>query len=366
MILFIILPKKEFSSSEKRYLEGFPTLNTETFFNGEFSDDFEVFLSDHTAFRNFWVGLNSYYNLALGNNCSTGIYHCKNGYLINDPPKTNRLDVNVEVISEFAEKTNIPTTVLAAPSTGYIVSDVLPKNHLKYNDDQLFYEMEVALSGSGVNFVNVINSFKTEYNNGTQLYYKTDHHWTSAGAYTAYCALGDYLDYTPHDKSEYHITSYDGFYGTTYSSSGFWLTKPDKIEIWDNKANDDNINVKITDGSDVIHSKDMFFYDNLEQNDKYPVFLDGNHPLTEIENTAVDANDVAKKDSKSKLLIIKDSFAHSLTPFLADHFNEIIMIDLRYYKSNVSDLIKSEDFDQILVLYSIENLATDTDLVWLE
>ncbi|MBR2715316.1 MAG: hypothetical protein IKB73_03815, partial [Ruminococcus sp.] len=97
-ILFFALPKKEYSSSEKRYLAESPTLSTDSFFSGDFGEDFEVYLSDHTPFRHFWVGLNSYYNLSLGNPLSNGIYHCKNGYLVNDPPVTDMLYKNIETI----------------------------------------------------------------------------------------------------------------------------------------------------------------------------------------------------------------------------------------------------------------------------
>ena len=101
----------------------------------------------------------------------------------------------------------------------------------------------------------------------------------------------------------------------------------------------------------------MFFYSYLDEDDKYPVYLDGNHPYTVIKN--------ASADSDKKLMVIKDSFAHSLVPYLADHYSEIVMVDLRYYTDPVSEIIKSEKIDEVLVLYSIDNLATDTGVAWI-
>ncbi len=356
-ILFFALPKKEYSSSEKRYLADFPTLTVDTFFSGDFGEEFEKYLSDHTPGRNFWVGLNSYYNLALGNPLSNGIYHCDDGYLINDPPRTDRLDVNIDVISEFADKSGLPATMILAPSTGYITSDVLPNNHIIYNDDELFADVKDTLNESSVNFVDVREDFKSAYANGTQVYYKTDHHWTSEGAYLAYCALAKELGFTANARDMYKITSYSGFYGTTYSSSGYWYTKPDNIEIWD--CINHSSEVSITDNGETKFYKSMFFLDNLEDDDKYPVYLDGNHPYTVIKNGSM-------KSEGEKLLVIKDSFAHSLVPFLADHYEEIVMIDMRYYKQSVSELIESGDFDRLLFVYSIDNLGSDTDIAWLE
>ena len=353
LVLFLILPKKEYSSSEKRYLQQAPAFSFQSLMSGEFGESFEKFLSDQTAGRNFWVGLASYYNLAIGNNGSNGVYNSSEDYLVNDPEKMTGLLRNVGFIDEFAQNNNVKTTVLVAPSTGYICSDILPWNHMNYHDDEMFAQIKDALPSA--EFVDVRDTFKDEYAAGNQIYYKTDHHWTAYGAYTAYRELGSALGYTPHEKSDYEITAYPDFYGTTYSSSGYWLTPSEDIEVWDNKQN--NVKVTITDGGEIIEQDDMFFYSHLDEDDKYPVYLDGNHPYTVIKN--------ASADSDKKLMVIKDSFAHSLVPFLADHYSEIVMIDLRYYTDPVSEVIKSEKIDEVLVLYSIDNLATDTGIAWI-
>lgn len=353
LALFLLLPKKEYSSSEKRYLQQAPAFSFKSLMSGEFGDSFEKYLSDQTAGRNFWVGLASYYNLAIGNNGSNGVYNSSDAYLVNDPEKMTGLMRNVGFIDEFAQNNSVKTTVLVAPSTGYICSDILPWNHLNYHDDEMFAQIKDALPSA--DFVDVRDAFKEEYATGNQIYYKTDHHWTSYGAYTAYRELGAALGYTPHEKGDYEVTAYPGFYGTTYSSSGFWLTPSEDIEVWDNKQN--NVRVTITDGDETIEQDDMFFYSHLDEDDKYPVYLDGNHPYTVIKNPSA--------DSDKKLMVIKDSFAHSLVPFLADHYSEIVMIDLRYYTDPVSEIIKSEQIDEVLVLYSIDNLATDTGIAWI-
>lgn len=356
MVLFFVLPKKEYSSSEKRYLEQAPEFSFQSLLSGKFGDDFEKFLSDQTPGRNFWVGLSAYYNYAIGNNGSTGIYLGKDGYLVNDPENMSELSRNIGFINEFAAKCPVDTTVLIAPSTGYICDDILPDVHKQYRDDEHFENMMAQLDSA--RFIDVREAFKKEYADGNQIYYKTDHHWTAYGAYTAYRELGSVLGYTPHAKEDYTVTAYPDFYGTTYSSSGFWLTKPDTVEVWDNPENDNTVITTITDNGNVTEQKDMFYLNHLEDDDKYPIYLDGNHPYTVIRNSAA--------SSDEKLLVIKDSFAHSMVPYLADHYSEIIMVDLRYYSEPVSRLIEKEGIDRVLVVYSIDNLATDTNLGWLE
>lgn len=356
---FLFSPKTDYSSSEKRYLQKFPDANVEKVLSGEFGSEFETFFADQFPQRNTWVGLNAYTTLAEGNNGASGVYNCKNGYLINKPVSTdNNLDKNVGAVVDFAKTIDAPTTVMLVPSTGYIADDVLPTFHDKYNDDEDISRISSTLSKEKIGFVDLRERFKSEYKNGSQLYYKTDHHWTTKGAYTGYQELCKALGITPIDDSTLKKDSYPDFYGTTYSSSGFWLTPPDNIEIWSNPKNSDkNISVKITEGANVKTSGSMYFTDHLKEDDKYPVFIDGNHALTEITNTNA---------KNGTILLIKDSFSHSLAPFLAENYSKVVLVDLRYYKESVSQLVSTYNPEQVVVLYGIDNLATDTDIVWLK
>lgn len=356
---FIFSPKPDYSSSEKRYLKKFPEVTAEKLLSGDFGSEFETFFADRFPQRNTWVGLNAYTALAEGNNGASGVYNCKNGYLINKPVSTeNNLDKNIGAVADFAKSIDTPTTVMLVPSTGYIVDDVLPTFHDKYNDDEDISKISSTLSKDKIGFVDLRERFKSEYKNGSQIYYKTDHHWTTKGAYTGYQELCKVLGITPIDDSTLKKDSYPDFYGTTYSSSGFWLTPPDNIEIWNNPKNSDrNISVKITEGANIKTSGSMYFTDHLKEDDKYPVFIDGNHALTEITNTNA---------KNGTILLIKDSFSHSLAPFLAENYSKVVLVDLRYYKESVSDLVTAYNPEQVVVLYGIDNLATDTDIVWLK
>lgn len=356
LILFIILPKKEYSSSEKRYLQEAPEFNASSLFTSDkknsFQTKFEKYIEDHTAGRNFWVGFSAYYNLALGNNGEKGVYKGADDYLINDPEAKDMLARNSGFMEEFAQQINVPVTVAVAPSTGWLCPDKLPRFHYTYLDDERFAALEDTFDKA--EFIDLRDGLKEAYTQGHQVFYRTDHHWTAYGAYTAYRALSKTLGYTPHEPTDYSVDTYEGFYGTTYSTSGFWLTPPDSIEVWDNKLNDGDIKVSITDGENTVEQDDMFFYDHLDEDDKYPVYLDGNHPYTVIKNTKL-------KDGK-KLMVIKDSFAHSMVPFLADHYSEIIMVDLRYYSYPLSEVISREGVDRVLMLYSLDNLTSDDNI----
>ncbi len=348
LLLFLIFPKGHYSSNEKRYLNAFPQLTLKTVFDGSFGKEFEAYLSDQAPYRELWVGLNGYYNLYSGRNGVSGVYSCDDNYLINVPINTNDgLTHNIKVLADFAESTGISTTLLAAPTTGYIMEDLLPLNHLPYMDDENF--KSIYTNKGDMQLIDIRSTFKLSLQQGNQLYYKTDHHWTTLGAYTAYTKYCDALGLIPTPQDSFNINTYNNFYGTTYSKSALWLNPPDTIDVWTNKSNK-NIRVKIIEADKTKAYNNMFFTNRLNDDDKYPVFLDGNHSVVKIINP---------QSQGGRLLVIKDSYAHCFVPFLSEHYSEIIMVDLRYYNQPVSQMLLSEGIDSVLVLYSVDSLATD-------
>lgn len=132
--------------------------------SGDFGSEFETFFADRFPQRNTWVGLNAYTALAEGNNGASGVYNCKNGYLINKPVSTeNNLNKNIGAVADFAKSIDTPTTVMLVPSTGYIVDDVLPTFHDKYNDDEDISKISSTLSKDKIGFVDLRERFKSEY-----------------------------------------------------------------------------------------------------------------------------------------------------------------------------------------------------------
>lgn len=360
-VMFFALPKKDFSDTEKRYLADTPDFSIENLFSGKLIKEIDGdssagtngYVADHFPMRSFFVGLNSYYNLSFSNTANSDYYFGKDGFIITKPYSDTRLDTNIKVINSFSEDINV--TLGVVPSAGYVLEDKLPLNHISYKDGEVYEKLRSELSEK-VNYCDLEALMQEYYQNTDAPYYKTDHHWTTPAAYAAYKELSAFLSYTPTAEAEFEKSAYEGFYGTTYSSSGYFLSDPDTLEVWENKSQSD-ITVEIYEGESVKEYSSMFFESHLSEPDMYPVFLDGNHSLVKIKNPEAKGG---------KLLVIKDSYAHALTPFLADNFSEIVMIDMRYFKENVTELCESEGITDALVLYSISNFCTDTGLAFLE
>ena len=350
---FLFAPKKEFSENEKRILSKAPEASFENLANGKLTKDFETYVSDHFPLRDFFVGVQSYFDLLCGRNGAAEVYYCKDGYLISVPADVSveTTESNVKAFKTFAEKNKLDATMIVVPSAGYVMEEVLPSNHKNFIDDEI---IDTAKENCGeIEFIDLRESFKNAKND-VQLYYKTDHHLTSAGACEMYKALAESKGFST--SAEYDIETVEGFYGTAYSKGGYWLSDPDNIELWHNKSL--NVKVEIIEtGKETVTSNSVFFKNQLENADKYPVFLDGNHSLVKITNP----------DAKGgKLLIVKDSFAHCFTGFLAEQYSEIYMVDMRYYRTPVSELVAENNITEVLYLYGTDNLGTDTNSVWLQ
>ncbi len=358
--LFLILPKAEYSSSEKRYLAKAPEVSFENFFEGKLTNALEGgenggYIPDHFPFRTFFVGVNAYWNLLTGSTASNGYYYGDDGYIITKPADSNRAEKNLELINRFSASFD-EVGLMVVPSAGYMLDSKLPKVHADYPDEQV-YESIIANKADNIRFYNLCEDFGDHVVSDEQIYYKTDHHWTSLGAFTAYGRFCEDkgIEYTAKDK--FTVSTFENFYGTTYSSSGYFLRDPDTLEIWENKEISDSIKVTITEGTQTETFDSMYFEEHLSEDDMYPVFLDGNHALVTVENS--------KAKSEDTILLIKDSFAHCTAPFFAENYSKVIMVDLRYYKLPVSELVKSEGVDEILFLYGMNNFCTDTNLAYL-
>ena len=350
-VLYIFLPVKEYSETEKRYLSQFPELSFQNVKDGSFEQGFEKFLADQTPFRSFFVSVNSYYELLKGNNGSAGVYLGKNGWLIEMPvERNNSFDRNLKRINDFAKTVNVPVYLLTVPSKGSIYSEYLPKNSLKYYD--IDFINSIDNKALDITNINIISDFVNNKNN-TLLFYKTDHHWTTEGAFIAYRSICRSMNLIAADEKDFNKETVKNFYGTSYSTSCYTLTKPDSMTLMRSKKTNGKARVIIEDGSKPEEYDNMFFEEALETEDKYVVFLNGNHGLERI----ITGNE------SGKLLLIKDSFAHCVTPFLAENFSEIVMIDLRYYKKPVNSLIDIEKPSQILFLYGTDTFAESKDII---
>ena len=224
-VLLFALPDKDYSPNEKRYLASAPEVTVEGILSGKTQEDLEKYTADQIPGRDFYVGVNAYWNLATGRNAAQDIYYCDGGYLINAPKAMNEtvFTNNLTKFDQFAAQLGVPADLIMVPSTGYLMEEVLPTFHGAYDDDQLYDLASQQLQT--VRLIDVREDLKEGKETG-QICYRTDHHLTSYGNYLLYRSyqIAQGAPYLSRDA--YEVASYDGFYGTTWSGSGYWGVAP--------------------------------------------------------------------------------------------------------------------------------------------
>ncbi|MBR2387563.1 MAG: hypothetical protein IKB02_02200 [Clostridia bacterium] len=349
MFSLLFSKEKSFSEKENRVLKTRPSVKIDRILDGRFFSEFSKYCADQFPLREFFTGISSFIDLSLGRIEANGIIVINNKVLIprNDYSNNQILHDNLKAIATFIEsnKSNgLPSYIVVAPRSLDVNKEKLP---ICFSNDYGTAEYDALYNT--IKKQNLIDTLPCLTKNVKEKnFYNTDHHWTTHGAYIAYLEITNRLGIEPYpiDFFNVDIVSTD-FLGTSFSRSGLYsFDDKDTIVLYRYK-NDDKI-IITRNGKE----RPLYDFSALEHSDKYRIFLGGNTDILEIRN----------QEAKPKLLIIKDSFANSVIPFLTLHF-DIDVIDLRYYKNSLSSYISSNDFEAVLLLFGIDTLATETSCI---
>ena len=348
-ILNLVLPDKEMSEVENRTLQQFPKFTFENFVFGSFTTDFEKYANDQFVMRDGWITVKAATELAVGKKENNGVYYCEGDTLIErfEAPDDDSLLQKAGYVNALAEKLDIPVYFAIIPGAAEIWNDKLPANAPCDSQKELIDLVYSAVPDAvTVDMYGALNPHADEY-----IFYRTDHHWTSLGAYYGYTALMQAMGMEANGLDHYDVkTVSDAFLGTVYSTSGFTWVMPDSIQAFVNTYD----GLSITNYPQGMPIEGVLYDESyLDKKDKYSMFFGGITPLIEIDTG---------NEGLPSLLIVRDSYMDSLTPFLLEHFSEIDIIDLRYNNANLSQYIEEHEIDSVLVCYSAYNFSIDTNL----
>lgn len=341
---------KEYSSEENRQLAQMPAISWESVKSGKFMSDFEDYISDQFFMRNQWISLKLTEDRVLGKKESNGVYLGKKGYLMEvlGEPDWENTEKNAKSIAEFASRhSDIPVYVGIVPNAAYILKDKVPAN-APVRDQQADIQKVYKLCGSQVNDIDLVRTMQDHADEA--VYYKTDHHWTSLGAYYGFLQIARKMNISD-PETEYNIyTVADDFQGTMASKSGYHGSR-DKIEIYEAKNKNPEYVVSYTEEGE----KSASVYDSkkLNEKDKYTVFLGGNHARVDISTTVKDGG---------HLLLLKDSYANCMVQFLLPYYQDIIMIDPRYFYNDIDKIIEDYGITDVLFLYNASTFLADNSI----
>ena len=358
MVLLLGLAGKEalshqriYSPVEKRELQTRPEISITKVLDGRFQKKYESYLRDQFPGRDHWVSFQTDMELFMGKNEIHNVYIGKNHYLLEhytekefDPQQISK---NLQALEKFVGKTkqNADVHVMMVPTKSWILREKLPAFAPHYKEQRFYDALQQKLEKEDVliSVEPVLDAHKEE-----EIYYRTDHHWTTLGAWYAYeqytKAVGGDLQ-RAQGKKKFRCISKD-FYGTTYAKINY-ARQADKIEIYEPA---DKLRVVYNMGEKK--TKTLYDFSFLKTADQYSVFTGGNQAVLEITGGI--------KNGKT-LLLIKDSFANSILPFLAEDYEKLVVVDLRQLNVSGDRLLEMFSPTDILILYNSAQFAQDKE-----
>lgn len=358
MVLLLGLAGKEalshqrtYSPVEKRELQTRPEISITKVLDGRFQKKYESYLRDQFPGRDHWVSFQTDMELFMGKNEIHNVYIGKNHYLLEhytekefDPQQISK---NLQTLEKFVGKAkqNADVHVMMVPTKSWILREKLPAFAPHYKEQKFYDALQQKLEKEDVliSVEPVLDAHKEE-----EIYYRTDHHWTTLGAWYAYeqytKAVGGDLQ-RAQGKKKFRCISKD-FYGTTYAKINY-ARQADKIEIYEPA---DKLRVVYNMGEKK--TKTLYDVSFLKTADQYSVFTGGNQAVLEITGGI--------KNGKT-LLLIKDSFANSILPFLAEDYEKLVVVDLRQLNVSGDRLLEMFSPTDILILYNSAQFAQDKE-----
>ena len=339
----LLLPDRYYSEREKRTLTQKPKFTVANFISGEFSGELEKYLTDQVPLRDGWVTMKTYMELAVGKRESGGVYICKDKYLMDKFTSYSKKQLNSNAVAllklqKALTDEGIPMNTILVPVAAQILTDKLPADAPVVN----YAAILQVLTDAGVSIVDVADTLSAH--SGENIYYRTDHHWTSLGAYYAYCA---WRSIEPNADEWTQEVLCDNFHGTTWNKVPLPTVPAEEITACYKLP---NRHVSYNGGqyeTDSIYERKY-----LDGSDQYAVFLNSNQAQTVIEGGG----------KSGKLLLIKDSYGNTFSQFPVEDYAEVHVLDLRFFKGDVVEYAKENSITDTLVLYGTQNFVKDTNV----
>ena len=348
-LLELIPLEQDFSQKENRPLATRPKFSLEQAADGSFMEKYEAFRTDQFLGRNLWVSHKNRMDLLIGKRESNGVFKGKDHYLLEAIAEADqeKLEANLEAIGDFRAKyEKVPVYLALAPNAANILSDKLPRFAVTKDQEGMFRSISQEL-GEGVAWVDLSKTLAAHKKE--EIYYRTDSHWTTLGAYYASQQLAEsmQLDGTKTPKWEKYVVT-NIFTGDLSLKSGYQTGYQESIYIYTAKNEKEMPQIVV----DAKEGKTSTLYDRtkLKEMDAYGLFLGGSKGMVNIRTTA---------DTTDRLLLVKDSYANCLIPFLVPYFREIIVIDPEFYEGNLNDIMEENKISRVLFLYSGNTFVQD-------
>lgn len=259
-------------------------------------------------------------------------------------------DYYADVLNKYSEAlgSGVQIYSMIPPTNGEFLQLKKYKGITDSQNDALDYlESKLDDSISTVDVFAALNKHKDEY-----IYFRTDHHWTALGAYYGYNAFMEAKGESPLSLEQFEKIDLGDFLGSSYTKT---LDKsleenPDNIIAYKPLTKHEFTTYKGNEGTpaDII---DLKYADDISK--KYLTFISSGGATWSKVKTDI-------KNGK-KIMVVKDSFGNMLVPFLVSHYEEIYVVDSRFYNKSltgksIEEFVNDNGINEVLFCIYMEDV----------
>ncbi len=179
------------------------------------------------------------------------------------------------------------------------------------------------------------------YHTSEDIYFRTDHHWTPLGAYYAAQEFAKAADLDFKDISTYKKNTIEGFVGTMYAFTEDPNINNDPEDFtYYTPSNLEDCVTEHYDQDFTDMSEWGFFCDVGDpQHNAYLTFMGGDEQIVKVKTNVKNGR---------KLAVVKDSYGNAIPGYLFGSYEEIYVIDMRYFDLNLVDFVKEQGVTDLL------------------
>jgi len=380
-IASLAMKKKSISEMENRKLASFPKFSDSVLWKGKYFKDIQAWYADNFPLRDKWVSFATSFKSKLGFQSSE----------IKMYDETNDADAHEKTIDTTKEKIQsgplpddgatgqVKKKVFVfknrafemfggGPAMGKSYADVINSYNkllgpgvqiynliipvaLEFELTEKYANMQKANRPAIENIYNSLDSnikkvwaideirkHRTEY-----IYFNTDHHWTSLGAYYAYRAFCQTAGFTPVSLDTIPSKVKPAFLGSLYrlTRDAGLQSNPDSVRYY---LFPDSVNFYIGSATIGHWNKSKMYSEGASGPNSYLVFLQGDLPVVKMET---------QHKNGRKIAVVKESYGNAFAPFLINNYEKVIVVDQRYYTGDFIKLLKAEGINELLFINNI-------------
>ncbi len=378
-IASLMMKKRVVSEMENRTLAKFPAFSDSSLLSGDYFRQIEMYYADNFPWRDRWINVSNRFRDNFGfEYADIKIYEPANE---TDANNTDTIkESSASILPDMGETGQVKKKLFVfknrafemfggGPQMGKAYAQVLNSYNragipglkvynliipvaLEFELTEKYRSLqrpnrpaiENIYSNLDSNIIKVWAIDELRQHRAEYIYFNTDHHWTSLGAYYAYRAFCTTAELVPVSLDTVASKVKPAFLGSLYR-----LTRDEKL-----KENPDSVRYYLFKDSlnfyvgnnDKLSSwiKSRMYGESAKGANSYSVFLQGDLPVVKMET---------QHKNGRKILMVKESYGNAFAPFLVNNYEKVVVVDQRYFTANLMELIKQEGINELLFINNI-------------